>query len=112
MAAHETLATRIDVRPYAWGSGAEARSALDGPFDIVIGADITYDARAMVHLKEDIHSLTEPEAGRLILAFARRCDAHNADKAQLWLKPATSYSHTPVCGADTSMCDNRLKLGC
>jgi predicted nicotinamide N-methyase len=73
--AHGALAARVEVRPYAWGSGAAARSSLAGVFDVVIGADITYDATAMVHLKEDIHSLTEPEAGRLLLAFARRCGA-------------------------------------
>eukprot|EP01046_Picozoa_sp_COSAG06_P043230 COSAG06_NODE_5633_length_3348_cov_35.197291_4_plen_204_part_00 len=75
VAAHAALAPSIEVQNYAWGGDAATHAALGAPFDVVIGADITYDARAMSHLKQDIHSLTEPEAGRLVLAFARRCVA-------------------------------------
>lgn len=87
VAAHGALAARVEVQAYAWGSGEVARSKLGGPFDVVLGADITYDARAMVCLKQDIHSLVDPEAGRLVLAFARRCGACNSSIINFVIKP-------------------------
>ena len=73
-AADPEIAGRVSVQEYAWGGGSAAQAALGGPFDVVIGADITYDATVMMQLKQDIHALTNPEAGRLVLAFARRAE--------------------------------------
>lgn len=74
VAAHPELSDRVSVQEYSWGSGSAAQAAMGGQFDVVIGADITYDATAMAQLRQDIHSLTNPEAGRLVLAFARRAE--------------------------------------
>eukprot|EP01047_Picozoa_sp_COSAG01_P022057 COSAG01_NODE_1299_length_10836_cov_8.277452_8_plen_333_part_00 len=63
---------RLEVLRYEWGGGAAQRAALGGPFDVVLGGDVTYDPGAAAALMGDIDALVHPGAGRAILAFARR----------------------------------------
>ena len=72
VAAHPGLA--VTVQEYAWGGDDAALAALGGPFDLVIGADITYDLRQAEALREDFSRLARTDGGRLVLAFARRAE--------------------------------------
>eukprot|EP01045_Picozoa_sp_COSAG04_P023065 COSAG04_NODE_2687_length_3737_cov_193.453546_3_plen_342_part_00 len=74
VAAHPGLAPAVAVQEYAWGGDEAAIAALGGPFDLVIGADITYDLRQAEALREDFSRLARTDGGRLVLAFARRAE--------------------------------------
>ena len=63
---------RLSVMDYAWGTGGAAEEALGGPFDIVLGADVTYDPASAASLCRDMEALTASDHGRVVLGFARR----------------------------------------
>ena len=62
----------VDVRRYAWGADDEAEALhAQGDFDLVLGADIMYDAAAPYPaLSGDLLRMLAP-GGRVILAYAK-----------------------------------------
>jgi predicted nicotinamide N-methyase len=62
----------LTVLDYGWGAGGAAEEALGGPFDVVLGADVTYDPASAANLCRDMEALTARDHGRVVLAFARR----------------------------------------
>jgi predicted nicotinamide N-methyase len=62
----------VEVQRYAWGVGTEAAALGTGAFELVVGADIMYDATAPYPaLGADLARLLAP-GGRLALGYTKR----------------------------------------
>ena len=65
----ELLRGAVDVQPYRWGVAPPD----GGPFSLILGADITYEARSHRALTKTLHTLVSAEAPpRVLIAHQHR----------------------------------------